>query len=131
VCFCNTVVYYKFFFAVLTLSALFILGGIGVFLFTITSNQLWGDPASCPMDTKDPSSEIKYPECETSRSPLLSAGIVLQQRLIFVLGPRRVTDPEFLNAVWVPVTDAWHVLWVMDGRHGLQMRRVAANILNK
>ena len=32
---------------------------------------------------------------------------------------------------WVPVTMAWRVPWVADGGVGLQIWRLAANILNK
>ena len=32
---------------------------------------------------------------------------------------------------WVPVTTAWGVPWVADGGVGLQIWRLAANILNK
>ena len=32
---------------------------------------------------------------------------------------------------WVPVTTAWRVPWVVDGGVGLQIWRLAANILNK
>ena len=32
---------------------------------------------------------------------------------------------------WVPVTTAWRVPWVADGGVGLQIWRLAANILNK
>ena len=32
---------------------------------------------------------------------------------------------------WVPVTMAWRVPWVADGGVGLQVWRLAANILNK
>ena len=32
---------------------------------------------------------------------------------------------------WVPVTTAWCVPWVADGGVGLQIWRLAANILNK
>ena len=32
---------------------------------------------------------------------------------------------------WVPVTTAWRVPWVADGEVGLQIWRLAANILNK
>ena len=32
---------------------------------------------------------------------------------------------------WVPVTTAWRIPWVADGGVGLQIWRLAANILNK
>ena len=33
--------------------------------------------------------------------------------------------------MWVPVTTKWRVPWVADGGVGLQIWRLAANILNK
>ena len=33
--------------------------------------------------------------------------------------------------MWVPVTTAWRVPWFADGGVGLQIWRLAANILNK
>ena len=45
---------------------------------------------------------------------------------IFFFGTRRNE-----NHPWVPVTTAWRVSWVADGGVGLQIWRLASNILNK
>jgi hypothetical protein len=49
----------------------------------------------------------------------------------YIIDYERRRNIPLVCSLWVPVTTAWRVPWVADVGVGLQIWRLAANILNK